>query len=374
MRFRSYLITTLGSLFVLGAAAQAAEGTPPEPAPKVLRFAQRALPWYPDSTFELVENNRFQTPAGSYRVVTVERKCASQSLSGKPTFLVDEGNSLVWFGSVGQLPFKSAGVEPTGLQTFVEGFLPEALKSRNLRVAVEWGFGPQRPGALIPFDLVVETGYGRYRRSAAVTSDGEYLVMGTNMPLDEDPVAYRKKLLSESDLVMWDSGSAAGEPLEIVEFSDLECPACRSKWPLVKELVDKHGEAVRHGMVSTPLLTIHPWAFRASCATWCVSQQDPQLLVPFKEIFYSLQREMEVSLVTPTAIDFVGGNGLGEPEFRACYLRDPSLAAVHEQLALGQRLVVQATPTYFVDGWMVQMPHSSWFPDFVNRLLAGEEF
>jgi protein-disulfide isomerase len=366
----------LGLLFVLGSAAPAAEGAPPEPAPKVLRFAQRALPWYPDSTFEVVENTRVQTPSGAYRVVTVERKCASQSLSGRPTFLVDEAASLVWLGSVGQLPFKSAGVKSTGLQTFVGDFLPEALsRTRNMKVkSVEWGGGPHRPGALIPFHLVVDTGYGEYRWQAAVSSDGEYLVIGTNMPLDEDPVAYRRKLLSGSDLVMWDTSSASEQPLEIVEFSDLECPACRAKWPLVKGVVDEHGEAVRHGLVSFPLVMIHPWAFRAASASWCVDQQDSQLLIPLKETFYSYQREMEVSLVTPTAVDFVSGNGLDEAVFRSCYLRESSLSAVHRQMALGQQLAVQATPTYVVGGWLVQMPDASWFPDFVSRLLAGEEF
>ena len=126
-------------------------------------------------------------------------------------------------------------------------------------------------------------------------------------------------------------------------------------------------------MVSFPLTMIHPWSFRAASASWCVAQQNPQLLIPFKEVFYSLQREMEVSLVTPTSVDFVSGNGLDETLFRACYLSEPSIVPVHDQMALAHRLNVHATPTYFVNGWMVQMPDPSWFPDFVSRLLAGEE-
>jgi protein-disulfide isomerase len=77
--------------------------------------------------------------------------------------------------------------------------------------------------------------------------------------------------------------------------------------------------------------------------------------------------------VTPTALDFVAGHNLDEAQFLACYLRDPSIAGVHRQMALGNALGVRATPTYFVNGWMVQVPDSTWFPDMVSRLIKGEE-
>ena len=126
-------------------------------------------------------------------------------------------------------------------------------------------------------------------------------------------------------------------------------------------------------MVSFPLTTIHPWAFRAASASWCVAQQDPHALIPFKETFYALQREMEVSLVTGTSVDFTVGRGLDEGRFRECYLRPPSIDAVHEQLSLGQIMGVASTPTYYVNGWKIQVPDGSWFPALVERLLRGEE-
>ena len=86
-----------------------------------------------------------------------------------------------------------------------------------------------------------------------------------------------------------------------------------------------------------------------------------------------LQREMEVGLVTPTSKDFVVGNGLDETAFGACYLKGASLDAVHSQLALGHQVGVNATPTYFINGWMVQMPRDEWFADMISRLAKGEE-
>jgi protein-disulfide isomerase len=355
--------------------AGAQDDQKPEPAPKVMRFIKRALTWYPDSQFELVSNTRFLTPSGSYRIVEVARTCASRLLTGKPTMMVDENANTIWLGSVIQLPpIQEAGASTEALRTFLSQFLPEALSaSMGLRiVGLEWDLGPRRPGALIPLDLMVESGYGKYRRRAAITADGKYLVMASGMPLDEDPVAYRRRLLADSDLVTWDMGSG-NEAVEIVEFSDLECPACKGKWPIINMVLKKHQNEVRHGMVSFPLTSIHPWAFRAATASWCIAVQNPHALASFKETFYALQREMEISLVTPTAIDFIAGRGLDEGTFRECYLRAPSIDGVLRQLSLGYGLGLNATPTYFVNGWRIQVPDGSWFPAFVDRLAKGEE-
>jgi protein-disulfide isomerase len=347
----------------------------PEPAPKIMRFVERALAWYPNSQYELVSNTRVQIASGSYRIVEVSRTCASRLLTGKPTVVVDENADRVYLGSVGELPpLVDAGVGPDALRSFLENFLPDALNaSMGIRVKIEWDAGPRRPGALIPFFLVVDTGYGSYRRQAAVTADGKYLVMAAGMPLGEDPVSYHRRQLAESDLVIWDTEGDGMPTVEIVEFSDLECPACRGKWPIVNSVLHKYPHMIRHGMVSYPLTSIHPWAFRAASASWCVALQNPHDLIPFKETFYSLQREMEVALVTQTAVDFVAGRGLDEGAFRECYLRPPSIDAVHRQLSLGQSMGISATPTYYVNGWRIQVPDPSWFPAFVERLINGEE-
>lgn len=378
MRMRLRRLTLSFSLLMMGlslpAGAQAAKDAAPEPNPRVMRFFQRAVAWYPDSAFSLVENTRHQTPSGSYRFVTIERTCASRLLSGKPSAVVDEDADTIWMGSVGELPSQGIANDTESLKAFLTGFLPEAMRaSMNLKVEVEWNTSPMKPGAVLPLNLLIDTGYGFYRRAAGVTSDGKYLVIGSSMSLKEDPVAARRKLLLESDVVVWDTSADQDSRAEIVEFSDFECPACRGKWPLIQKVLDAHGEDVRHGMSSFPLTMIHPWSFRAANAAWCVSRQSPEALIPLKETFYSLQREMEVSLVTPTTVDFIAGQGLDEEVFRSCYLKSPSIDAVHRQMSLGNTIGIRATPTYLVNGWVVQVPDEAWFPDMVQRILAGEE-
>ncbi|MCJ7755202.1 MAG: hypothetical protein MUP13_11620, partial [Thermoanaerobaculales bacterium] len=214
----SVFVLTFG--FALTAGAQATKDPAPEPDPRTMRFVQRAVSWYPDSVFRLVENNRYQTKTGSYRFVTFERTCASEMLSGKPSAIIDEEADTIWMGSVGELPSDGLGQGTEALKTFLSGFLPEAMRaSMNMKVKVEWNTGPMKQGAVLPLDMLVDTGYGYTKRAAGVTADGKYLVIGSEMSLKEDPVTARRRLLSGSDVVVWDTQGARGAKVEIVEVS-----------------------------------------------------------------------------------------------------------------------------------------------------------
>ena len=365
------VIMVLAVLVVPVGGAETAD--PPEQDPVLLKFMERAMTYYPDSTFRVTSIERRQTPSGSYRLVEVDRACANDRLSGPRTVMIDDVSELAWFGSAAQLPLQEAGVGGDALRNFLNEFLPEALKSSlRMKATLDWTEPPYRNGALLSFWLRVDSGYGEYRRAASVTSDGAYVVLGPVYPLDEDPVEYRRRLLADSDVVVWDHVSSENAPVEIVEFSDFECPACRRTWPTVKGVLDANGSKANHGMVSYPLTVIHPWSFRAACASWCVSALQSDLMLPFKELFYDLQTEMGVSLVTPTAKDFVTANGLDEAAFEACYLKSPSLDAVHGQLTLGHEIGIISTPTYVVNGYVLQVVDDEWLTQLIDDLAAGK--
>lgn len=367
------LMAVAATTACMTAAAAPPDSTKVTQDAEMLRFIARALPWYPNSTFSVVSDDRHMTPSGSFRLVEVARTGAPQFFSGNTVVLVDEPANVVWFGTIGQVPKEEGDDDGTQVKAFISDWLPEQLfKNMRIRSKVDWDVKSTGPSALLPFDLVVDTGYGSFRRPGGVTVDGAYLVIGGPLPADKDPVAYRRELFDDSDEVMWDHKNN-GEPLEIVEFSDFECPACRAKWPLIKGQLAAHGKEILHGMVNFPLQAIHPWAFRAASAAWCVDQLKPEALARFKETFYGLQSDMENALVTPTSVDFVVGENLDEKAFRACYLKQPSLDGVLAQMALGNRLGIMSTPTYFFNGWLVQVPDPAMLGELVPTLIAGED-
>jgi protein-disulfide isomerase len=366
----------MGLVMMVAVAATAAPAgakreLPPQDA-KVLRFVSRAMAWSPTAKFEILSDVKHMTPSGSYRLIQVERS-GSPKLDGRTTIVIDEPGNWVWFGNIGSLPSKDVGAKPDELKDFVSDFIPQIMmKNMRMKVKVNWEVTAKGPSALLPFNLIVETGYGTFQRPGAVTVDGALVLLGAPLPYDQDPVAYRKELFEKSDAIMWDHEDT-GSTVQIVEFSDFECPACRVKWPLIKSQIEKHPKDVLHGMVNFPLPSIHPWAFRAASAAWCVATMSPTLLPPFKETFYSLQNEMETSLVTPTSIDFVIGRDLDEERFRECYLKPVSLDAVHAQMAFGNGLGINSTPTYFINGWKVLAADALTLDLLVKALLAGEE-
>ncbi len=358
---------------VVFAAPPASERELPPQDSEVLRFIGRAMAWHPMSKFTILSDEKFMTPSGSFRLIQVERTGASQGLNSRSTLVIDEPGKTIWFGSVGSLPAKEVGTTVEELKAFVDGFIPEILmKNMRVKAKVDWNVTKKGPSTLVPFQLVVDTGYGEFRRPGAVTVGGAFVLLGAPMPFDQDPVAYRRELFENSEEVMWDH-EAEGATVRIVEFSDFECPACRTKWPRIKSQIGKYPGAVLHGMVNFPLPSIHPWAFRAASAAWCVSDMSPKLLPQFKETFYGFQNDMELSLVTPTSVDFVVGQGLDEEQFLECYLKPVSLDAVHAQMGFGNSLGISSTPTYFVNGWMVQVPDPLSLDQLVAALVAGEE-
>lgn len=139
-------------------------------------------------------------------------------------------------------------------------------------------------------------------------------------------------------------------PVTVVEFSDLQCQACRSSWPQVKSLIDKYPDKIRFIYRHFPLTSIHQYATVAAVAaeaaagqgkfweyaTLLFDQQDTwsQTRDP-KELFVSFAKQIEIP--DPDKFQKDLENQVG---------KDRVLA----ELQLGNKLGVNATPTFFVNG------------------------
>ena len=75
--------------------------------------------------------------------------------------------------------------------------------------------------------------------------------------------------VSDSD---WSHGSKTATHT-IVEYSDFQCPACNSYFPLLKRLTEDHGNEVRVIYRNFPLDQIHPNARAAAWAAEAAGRQ-----------------------------------------------------------------------------------------------------
>jgi len=83
---------------------------------------------------------------------------------------------------------------------------------------------------------------------------------------------------SQPSKVEVDAGDSArignsDAPVEIIEFSDFECPFCQRAAPTVKQILAEYGDDVTFVYRHFPLDSIHPMATPAAVASECVREQ-----------------------------------------------------------------------------------------------------
>lgn len=61
--------------------------------------------------------------------------------------------------------------------------------------------------------------------------------------------------------------------VELIEYSDFQCPACGQFYPYVKEIIEDYGSDIRFEYRHFPLITVHPSAVPAARAAEAADQQ-----------------------------------------------------------------------------------------------------
>jgi len=160
-------------------------------------------------------------------------------------------------------------------------------------------------------------------------------------------------------------GSAAA-PVVIIEFSDFQCPFCRRAYGTIQSLLDKYGSKLAHGYRDFPLDELHPQARKAAEAARCAAEQGKfwqyrQLLF---ENFGRLDRD--------TLLAHARTVGIPPDTFTACFDSGKYADAVEKDLQEGQRLGVNSTPAFFINGILLSGAQpASDFEKIINAELAA---
>jgi len=137
-------------------------------------------------------------------------------------------------------------------------------------------------------------------------------------------------------------------PIEIIEYSDFQCPACRTAQDVVKTLLVKYPDKVRIVYRHFPL-TGHQWAVIAHQAAECANRQ--RLFWEYQDMLFDKQAEWSLP-ENPAAkfITYAKDSGLNLDQFAAC-LSDPSVQdVITKEKEMGKEVQVNSTPTFFVNG------------------------
>jgi hypothetical protein len=156
-------------------------------------------------------------------------------------------------------------------------------------------------------------------------------------------------------------------PVQIIEFADLQCPAC-ARWhqSTLNGLIRQFGDSVTLTIVHLPLAS-HEYAFQAAVASECAAAQGR-----FAEFVSVAYREQD--LFGDKSWESFGQDiGVDAIEFDTCLAKPP-----HPRILRGKdwasRLHVWSTPTIIVNGW--KLPHilpPEEFTNLVSEIVKGED-
>jgi protein-disulfide isomerase len=160
---------------------------------------------------------------------------------------------------------------------------------------------------------------------------GEYaVVVELNQPSAHVEVGDAPRLGSES------------APVQIIEFADYECPYCQQVNADLTRLREQFGNSVSVTYKDFPL-PMHPLAARAAEAARCAGAQGK--FWEFHDSLFETKR-LQVSDLKEQA----GKLKLDTARFDQCLDSGEQAAAVKKDSKEGQRLGLQGTPSFFING------------------------
>jgi protein-disulfide isomerase len=135
--------------------------------------------------------------------------------------------------------------------------------------------------------------------------------------------------------------------IEVVEFSDFECPFCQKAQPMIREMLAKYEGKVKLVWKDFPLPNHHhavPAAIAARCA------QDQGKFWEYHDVLFANQQ----ALTSRDLRLHAGTVGLDLAAFDGCLSAGRHQDALAAVLDSAESHLVEATPTFLVNGRLVQ--------------------
>lgn len=131
--------------------------------------------------------------------------------------------------------------------------------------------------------------------------------------------------------------------VKIVEFSDLQCPACKSTSSYPHLLINDFGNDISFEYKHFPL-SMHQYAFKAAEASECANDQGK--FWEYEIVLFLNQPKLSVKELKAYAKQV----GLDTKSFNACLDSEAKGYIVEQHLREGYALNVPGTPSFFING------------------------
>lgn len=140
----------------------------------------------------------------------------------------------------------------------------------------------------------------------------------------------------------------------IVEFSDFQCPFCQQAQVVVEQIRRNYSDKVLFIYRDFPIESIHPQSVTAAIAAECAAEQG--YFWEMHDKIFANQSDLSEDNLKRLAIQV----GLNNIQFTTCFDNRKYFDEVEQDFQDGLRAEVKATPTFFVNGRMIEgaVPYS----------------
>ena len=228
----------------------------------------------------------------------------------------------------------------------VDSFLEQTF---GYQPQLSWKISSIKPApvpGLAQVDVVLATPQGQQLSRFYVTPDGEHAIVGDIIPFGPKPFEPVKKTLEKG--IMGPSRGPRTAAVTVVEFGDLQCPACKAAQPGIEALIAAEPNA-RFVFQNFPL-EMHNWAAKAAAYAECVGQASNEAFWKFIAKIYETQSDITAENADEKLTALADASGVKGGEIAGCAITPVTKAHVDASIALGKAVNVTGTPTLFING------------------------
>lgn len=140
------------------------------------------------------------------------------------------------------------------------------------------------------------------------------------------------------------SRGAAGAPVTIIEFEDFQCPYCKTSQRTLDQVLLRYKDKVRLVHRDLPLRSLHPTSWEAHEGARCAEERGK--FWEYRELLYGNPPATSQQQL----IAFGSQLGMDPSDFKKCLDSGKFKAAVQKDEDEANRLGVQSTPSFFING------------------------
>lgn len=228
----------------------------------------------------------------------------------------------------------------------VDSFLQQTF---GYEPEITWKISSIKPagvGNLAEVTVVLANPQGQQLSRFYVTPDGAHALTGDIIPFGAKPFEAADKTLEKG--IKGPEKGPKDAPVTIVEFGDLQCPACKAAQPTIEALVA--AEPNQRFVFQNFPLEMHNWAAKGAAYADCVGRASNDAFWKFISKTYDTQTDITAENADEKLTALADAAGLKGSEIAACATKPETKTRIDASLALGKSVDVTGTPTLFING------------------------